>query len=57
MEDIPGFHAALDQGYDLACQNHLITFGIVPASPETGYGYICQGSPLDDTGTAFTLER
>jgi len=34
-----------------AARNHdrLITVGIVPSRPETGYGYIVPGSPLDDT--------
>ncbi len=29
-------------------ENHLITFGVVPTSPKTGYGYIQAGKPLDD---------
>jgi len=56
LSDIPAFHAALDLGYDLACQNRMITFGIVPDSPETGYGYICKGRSLDDENKAFALE-
>ena len=28
----------------------LITFGIVPTAPESGYGYIKAGTPLDDSG-------
>lgn len=30
----------------LAEKNKLVTFGIVPNKPETGYGYIKQGAPL-----------
>ncbi|MCP5505061.1 MAG: mannose-1-phosphate guanylyltransferase/mannose-6-phosphate isomerase [Chlamydiales bacterium] len=29
-------------------EEHLITFGVVPTSPKTGYGYIQAGKPLDD---------
>ncbi len=31
-----------------AAQNHIVTFGIQPQGPETGYGYIQQGAPLGD---------
>lgn len=31
----------------LARQGHLVTFGIQPDRPETGYGYIEAGQPLD----------
>lgn len=34
------FHSALKEAKKLAEQNYLVTFGIVPDSPETGYGYI-----------------
>lgn len=34
------FHAAVDEAVALAEKNKLVTFGIKPTSPETGYGYI-----------------
>ena len=34
------FIKAIDRARDLAQDGKLITFGIVPTSPETGYGYI-----------------
>ncbi len=34
------FCEAITAGISLAEQNNLVTFGIVPNSPETGYGYI-----------------
>ena len=34
------FHEALMQAVALAEQDKLVTFGIVPNAPETGYGYI-----------------
>lgn len=33
-----------------AKDNDLVTFGILPDHPETGYGYIRRGSPLPDAG-------
>jgi len=40
--------AALDQirSAESLADNHLVTFGIRPASPHTGYGYIKPGKPL-----------
>nr|WP_294781790.1 mannose-1-phosphate guanylyltransferase [uncultured Flavobacterium sp.] len=34
------YESALQKAILLASQNHLVTFGIQPAKPETGYGYI-----------------
>ena len=34
------FATAVEQAVSLAKQNNLVTFGIIPTSPETGYGYI-----------------
>lgn len=36
--------------------NHLITFGIKPTRPETGYGYIHYGSLLHSKGTFQTFK-
>lgn len=36
----PRFHAAVSLGARLAELGHLVTFGIKPIRPETGYGYI-----------------
>ena len=35
-----GYHTAVSQAADAAADGHLVTFGIVPTHPETGYGYI-----------------
>jgi len=40
------FLAAARAGADLAAANHLITFGIIPSGPETGFGYIEKGLPV-----------
>lgn len=46
--DISTFHDTLRTGEHFANQGDLITFGIVPDRPETGYGYIRKGEPVDD---------
>ena len=51
ITDIPAFHAALIKGVSLALQNYLVTFGITPDIPETGYGYIHMGEQLADDAT------
>ena len=43
IENIEAFHQAIHAGEQLAEQGDLVTFGIVPTGPETGYGYIHQG--------------
>lgn len=40
------FQQAISRGVDYAKQGKLVTFGITPNAPETGYGYIKQGEPL-----------
>jgi mannose-1-phosphate guanylyltransferase/mannose-6-phosphate isomerase len=47
IQDIPTFHAAINQGHNLGANNALVTFGIVPSSAETGYGYIKMGASID----------
>jgi len=43
IQDNKKFHAAVREGIALAEKGQLVTFGIVPATPETGYGYIKKG--------------
>lgn len=40
IEDGKSFREAVRAGVSAALEGHLVTFGIVPTSPETGYGYI-----------------
>jgi mannose-1-phosphate guanylyltransferase / mannose-6-phosphate isomerase len=41
----PAFRAAVADGFTLACEGAVVTFGIVPSKPEVGYGYLHQGDP------------
>ena len=47
ITDVPAFQGAVNTGAKLARQGKLVTFGIPPQSPETGYGYIKGGPSLD----------
>ncbi len=48
IEDIPAFHSAVRHACRLAAEGNLVTFGIVPTQPVTGYGYIRTGTAIDD---------
>ncbi|HDR73894.1 MAG TPA: mannose-1-phosphate guanylyltransferase/mannose-6-phosphate isomerase [Methanoculleus sp.] len=53
VDSTEGYLNAIERAGDLAGQ-HLITFGIVPAHPHTGYGYI---KPGKDIGAGFAVDR
>ncbi len=57
IRDRAGLLQALDLGAAWAQAGYLVTFGIPPTRPETGYGYIKQGPALDDQGKAFRAAR
>src|SRR5882672_280130 len=40
------FRRAIGRGAALAARGYVVTFGVPPVSPETGYGYIRAGGPL-----------
>ncbi|MGY2733007.1 mannose-1-phosphate guanylyltransferase/mannose-6-phosphate isomerase [Sphingomonas sp. UYP23] len=46
--DVPAFHAAIGQAIPLVEQGWLVTFGIDPHAPETGYGYIHMGDEISN---------
>jgi mannose-1-phosphate guanylyltransferase/mannose-6-phosphate isomerase len=43
LRDVPAFHRAVRAGLPAASSGKLVTFGVVPTKPETGYGYIRRG--------------
>ncbi|MGD9897065.1 MAG: mannose-1-phosphate guanylyltransferase/mannose-6-phosphate isomerase [Candidatus Methylacidiphilaceae bacterium] len=47
IEEGPAFGQAVGQAVDLARLGYLVTFGIVPRSPHTGYGYIERGDKIE----------
>ncbi len=46
--DRAAFQRAVERGVALAQQGYVVTFGVPPTGPETGYGYIRAGAPLPD---------
>lgn len=55
VRDVAALHGALDLAHPLAAADMLVTFGITPDRPETGYGYIRRGAALGDG--LFRAER
>ena len=45
--DAAGFRSALEAAAEMAERGYLVTLGIQPDSPHTGYGYIQQGKQID----------
>ena len=46
IADVGAFHAAVHAALPLVEQGWLVTFGIAPDAPETGYGWIAVGDEL-----------
>jgi mannose-1-phosphate guanylyltransferase/mannose-6-phosphate isomerase len=55
IRDVEAFADAVGRAVPLAQKGRLMTFGVVPTSPETGYGYIKCGAELDNG--LYDLER
>ena len=56
ITDTQAFQAVVRQGAALADKGAVVTFGIAPDAPETGYGYIQCGAPFGECG-ARSIER
>lgn len=48
IQDDSAFIRAIQIAQPLASEGKLVTFGVVPNSPETGYGYIQRGEKMAD---------
>jgi mannose-1-phosphate guanylyltransferase / mannose-6-phosphate isomerase len=46
ITDVSAFQAAVRKAVKAAEAGRLVTFGVVPTAPETGYGYIRRGAAL-----------
>jgi mannose-1-phosphate guanylyltransferase len=56
IRDVEQFRSAMTAAAAVAEQGHLVTLGITPSFPATGYGYIKQGEQLD-TADGFKVFR
>ncbi|MFN3712210.1 MAG: mannose-1-phosphate guanylyltransferase/mannose-6-phosphate isomerase [Alcanivoracaceae bacterium] len=54
IRDVAAFRDSIERALPLARAGKLVTFGIVPSAPETGYGYIRRGDAL---GGGFGVAR
>jgi len=50
ITDVAAFQKVVSAGATLAANGAVVTFGITPDAPETGYGYIQAGAPYGDAG-------
>jgi len=55
IDDIESFTDSIKHGYHAATENQLVTFGVSPTRPETGYGYIKKGSAIESN--IFLVEQ
>ncbi len=57
MHPLTAFRAALEQGFSVAEEHAevLVTFGVVPTSPHTGYGYLRRGPTLPGYADVCTV--
>ncbi|MBL4820811.1 MAG: mannose-1-phosphate guanylyltransferase/mannose-6-phosphate isomerase [Gammaproteobacteria bacterium] len=54
--DVQALQSTIGKGKLLAESGKLVTFGIVPSVPETGYGYKKRGKPIDNS-SGFAVEK
>src|SRR5687767_12702580 len=46
ITDAPAFRRAVQRGAELAGRGFIVTFGVPPTAPETGFGYIRAGRAI-----------
>lgn len=54
IQDLDAFHSSIRAAMPFAIGGKLVTFGIVPTHPETGYGYLETGVALGEGGFAVS---
>jgi mannose-1-phosphate guanylyltransferase / mannose-6-phosphate isomerase len=57
IADSAAFHRAVMQGLAAAQAGRLVTFGVKPDRPDTGYGYIQGGDVLPEAAGVLTVSR
>lgn len=57
IADLTAFHAAVARGRAAAELGQLVTFGITPTAPETGYGYLQAGEEWPGLNGVFAVAR
>ena len=57
IPDAQAFRAAVERGLAATAQGKIVTFGVTPDRPETGYGYLELAARPDGAGTPVDLHR
>ena len=57
IKNIKAFIESVAIGEEQSIKGNMVTFGIVPNKPETGYGYIKAGAPEGDRSTCYQVEK
>jgi mannose-1-phosphate guanylyltransferase len=57
VADEPAFVAALTEASRAAERGYLVTLGVTPTHPATGYGYIRAGEPLHEASATALVDR
>jgi mannose-1-phosphate guanylyltransferase/mannose-6-phosphate isomerase len=62
IEDAQAFKTSVEKALPFAENDQLVTFGIIPTAPETGYGYIkrrtsCEGRDTNASHDAFMVSE
>lgn len=57
IKDLPAMYKALDSAVAAAKAGYIVTFGMEPTAPETGYGYLQQGQPVGTLQNVYKLDR
>lgn len=57
IRDHRAFDDAIEIAAHVAMTGALTTFGIKPTDPETGYGYIRKGAPIDGTPGSYMIAQ
>ncbi|ANI82290.1 mannose-1-phosphate guanylyltransferase/mannose-6-phosphate isomerase [Kosakonia oryzae] len=57
IENNNAFLDAIELAVSHAENDELVTFGIVPSHPETGYGYVHRGHQLSDSDAVYKVDK
>ena len=57
IKDKALFWSAIEEGIQQANLGNLVTFGVVPSYPDTGYGYIQGGDSVEGTSAALQIQQ
>lgn len=57
IEKMEAFRAAIDTAVAAAERGAMVTFGIAPSRPDTGYGYICRSDEMEDIAGCYHIAR